>query len=236
MGSGYPKALRVLIIALVSCCSTLSFMAFSAEPRSSELDLNGVALFEELGEAQFLGAFYSDHPGAPAITQLVTSRDMRLELKVVNANGLNKRRLDQMWLEGLAINNSQELLDSESAAVRQFVDMVKGNLELGDHLVVESVGGRDVRVWLNGIELGSIHNSQLFTMLLSTWIGRVSLSTEFRDDLLNYSKIDPSLRARFLELNPAASRQALVKSWRQLGATAPQAEVDNQMKKSARLS
>ncbi len=196
----------------------VSGSVLAGEPDTKNLDMNGIALFEELGVAQFLGAFFTDHPGAPAITQLVTSRDMRMELKVVNAKGFSKRRLDQMWLEGLTINNSAELLAAKSKAIGNFIAMVKGNLAQGDHLVVEAKGERELLVWLNGVALGSIHDDQLFRMLLSCWIGRVPLSSEFRAGLLSFPQINSGLSSRYLALQPQPGREPLVKAWRQLGA------------------
>ena len=204
-------SLAVLCLGVLAVSDELC----AAEPPAKPLEMNGVAAFAELGEEQFLGAFFTDHPGAPAITQLVTSRDMRMEFKVVNAKGFSKRRLDQLWQEGLAINSSQEQLAAKAEAIASFIDMVKGNLELGDHLVIESRGGRDLYLWLNEVQLGHIRDDQLFNMLLATWIGRVSLSSEFRSGLLNFTQMDRSLSERYLHLLPAPGREVVVRTWRQ---------------------
>src|SRR5690554_4544523 len=77
--------------------------------------LNGLAVHEELGNEQFIGALYSEtlSDNADALTN--GSSAIRMELKIVAPTGLTTRRFRRMWIEGMAINNpSQQLTDRKS--------------------------------------------------------------------------------------------------------------------------
>jgi len=127
-----------------------------------------------------------------------------------------------MWIEGMAINNPSQQLTAQADNMVKFDGMFKGHLEMNDHVIFSQTPGEGVNISANGVLLGNIDDDQFFPMLLRTWIGRVPLSSTYRENLLQIGKVDPSLQSRYNALNPSASRVAAIKSWLQPAEPEPE--------------
>ncbi|MEC8426856.1 MAG: TonB family protein, partial [Pseudomonadota bacterium] len=58
-----------------------------------------------------------------------------------------------------------------------------------------------------------INSEGFFNLILKTWVGRVPLSSKFREDLLNNETIDANLRGQYASTEPSQERRQLVVSW-----------------------
>lgn len=195
-----------------NCLLALSLLMFFSLARAEPM-LNGVAVHQELGQEVFIGALFSDSLSNNSDTLLSSTQPMRMELKIVAPDGMTTRRFSRMWIEGMAVNNKPDLLTSQADNMVKFDGLFKGRLLTNDHVVFSSSPGKGVDIAVNGVALGNIKDNEFFSMLLSTWIGRVPLSSEFRDSLLKMGNVDAGLRGRFSSIAPDTSRVAAINAW-----------------------
>lgn len=202
---------RVFIsIALLSLCHLTR-----AEPM-----LNGIGVHQELGREVFIGALYSESLSNNADTLLNTVQPMRMELKVVAPDGLTTRRFSRMWIEGMAVNARADALTAQADNMVKFDGLFKGRFLKDDVISFKNTPGAGVDISVNSVLLGNIDDNAFFSMLLSTWIGKIPLSSDYRDSLLKVGDVDAGLRGRFAVIAPSAARVAEIKTW-----GAPQVEV-----------
>lgn len=173
--------------------------------------LNGLAVHKELNKEQFIGALYSDTLSSEASGLLASPGAKRMELKVV-AKRLSARRLNSLWIEGMAINNPTSLLAAQAESMVAFTALVKRSLRAGDLLSIRGEG-TTTTVTLNDIKLGSIESEQFFDMVMRTWIGNVPLSSDFRDAILTNGSVDNELLARYEAISPSDARRQAVAKW-----------------------
>lgn len=198
-------ALRVfLCLALIVSC-----VSASAAPM-----LNGLAVHQELGAEQFIGALYSEALSNDPDTLISNSLPMRMELKIVAPDGLATRRFSRMWIEGMAINNSNALLTAQADNMVKFDGLFKGRLQQNDHIIFALNPGDGVDISVNNVLLGNIEDDQFFPMLLRTWIGRVPLSSDYRANLLTVGDVPADLRTRYDAITFTSARVAEINSWK----------------------
>ena len=193
--------------------SLCMFFVFLSCKGLAEPSLQGIALHRELGQDQFLGALYSDTASDDVEVILDPRIAKRMELKVIARDGIVAGRFSRMWIEGAAINNSIELLTEQANNMLIFDQMFRGRLEENDHVVIDYLPAKGVDVYLNSILLGNIASDNFLPLLLRSWIGRVPLSSRYRDELLSFNTIDPALMQRYQHLEPRLSRIAIARDW-----------------------
>lgn len=187
-------------------------LAFSGVAQAEPL-LNGISLHKELGRDQFWGALYTELLSSDTEVLLSSPVAKRMELKILAPEGMTLRRFSRMWIEGAAINNPSAVLMAQADNMVLFDGFFGGRFETNDHIVLSVVPGQGVDVVVNNTLLGNIPDDKFFALLLRSWLGRVPLSSGYRDDLLMMGNIDPNLRHRYLHLEPRLSRIAVVESW-----------------------
>lgn len=187
-------------------------LAFSGVAQAEPL-LNGISLHKELGRDQFWGALYTELLSSDTEVLLSSPVAKRMELKILAPEGMTLRRFSRMWIEGAAINNPSAVLMAQADNMVLFDGFFGGRFETNDHIVLSVSPGQGVDVVVNNTLLGNIPDDNFFALLLRSWLGRVPLSSGYRDDLLMMGDIDPNLRHRYLHLEPRLSRIAVVESW-----------------------
>lgn len=169
--------------------------------------LNGIATHQELGKERFIAALYSESAHDDPMALLRSTEPRRMELKVTTQR-LSARRLNNMWIEGMAINNSATSLEAHAENMVKFAGFVKKRLVAGDVLAIDGVPGQGALVSVNGVELGSVESDTFFNMLLATWIGPVPLSSDFRSGLLLAGRIPGDLLGRYTAITPGLTSHA----------------------------
>lgn len=223
----FNNALKTLIGVCLLALSTFA----TAEPM-----LNGIAIHQELGKDQFIGALFSESLSNNANTLLNNSQAMRIELKVAAVDGITTRRFSSMWIEGMAINSKPDVLTAQADNMVKFAGLFKGRLVAGDHIVFASTPTKGVDISVNGVVLGNIADYTFFSMLLSTWIGKVPLSSDYRDGLLKVGDISAELRGKFDGIKPSSSRVAEINAWKSgvtIAAVDPKIAQAEEAKKAA---
>lgn len=198
-------ALRVfLYLALTVSC-------FSAHAAPM---LNGLATHQELGAELFIGALYSEALSNDPDALINSALPMRMELKVVAPDGLATRRFSRMWIEGMAINNSNAVLTAQADNMVKFDSLFKGRLQQNDHVVFALNPGDGVDVSVNDVLLGTIEDDKFFPLLLRTWIGSVPLSSDYRANLLTMGDVPADLRTRYNAITFTPARVTAINSWK----------------------
>ncbi len=175
--------------------------------------LNGIAGHQELGKDQFIGALYSEAPSNNPDVLLAANQPMRIELKILSQDGISARRFSRMWIDGMAINNNSDVLTAQANNIVKLDSLFKGRLVNGDHIVFGLTPGQGVNVSVNGVILGNINDDKFFPLILSSWIGKIPLSSEFKDGILKLSGSGGALIARFDQIKPESSRVSEVSGW-----------------------
>jgi protein TonB len=205
-----------LNIHLRIICSILALLVYSSAHAAPML--NGLAVHQELGKEIFIGALYSEVLSNDPNTLASSKLPMRMELKIVTPEGIPTRRFSRMWIEGMAINNTNNLLTAQADNMVKFDSLFKGKLIQNDHVVFSVTPNAGVNISVNNVALGNIDNDEFFSMLLSTWIGRVPLSSTYRESLLKVGDVPSDLRTRYDSIAFTSSRVAEISSWGQAAA------------------
>lgn len=193
--------------------------------------LNGIGVHQELGQEVFIGALYSESLSNDAETLMNTAQPMRMELKIVAPDGLTTRRFSRMWIEGMAVNSKADVLTAQANNMVKFDGLFKGRFQKDDFISFTNTPGKGVDIAVNSVLLGNISDNDFFSMLLSTWIGKIPLSSDYRDSLLKVGDVDAGLRSRFNAISTSTTRTAEVKAW-----TGPQVEVKTAVASSSKSS
>lgn len=196
------------------------FLLLCATHSIAEPVLNGLAVSVELNKERFIAGLYTSNPSSDASDLLANTGERRMELKVT-ARRFSARSLNNMWIEGMAINNPSSALRAESENLSKMVNMIRKSLTAGDTLIFDTEPGAGTRITLNGVQLGTIESEDFFSLLLRTWIGNVPLSSEFKTDLLAGGSYDQNLRDRYAVIEPTAARIAAVEELSSPSTAAP---------------
>ncbi len=204
--------INLCISFLLACSCTLSFAADPA--------LNGMATHIDLGKEQFIGALYSSTLSDNADKLLTSNQSMRMELKIVAPEGVTTRRFSRWWIEGMAINNAPSLLTEQADNMVKFDGLFKGRFMQNDTITFTYDPGKGVNIAINDMLLGNIAGDKFFSMLLRTWIGKVPLSSDYKDDILKAGNINAALKARFDKIKPTKDRVTEVAAWSKMKSPA----------------
>lgn len=217
------------LFRVLTCISLLMLCQLTrAEPM-----LNGIGVHQELGREVFIGALFSESLSNDSDTLMNTVQPMRMELKIVAPEGLTTRRFSRMWIEGMAVNSKADVLTAQADNMVKFDGLFKGRFLKDDFISFINNPGRGVDIAVNGVLLGNIDDNAFFSMLLSTWIGKIPLSSDYRDSLLKVGDVDAGLRGRFTAIAPSATRTAEVKTWTDAQVEVKTAAVSSSSKSSA---
>ena len=194
-------------------CFGFLITAFFSLAQAAEPLLNGVAIQAELGKEQFIGALYSNLLSDNIDVLTNGAQSMRMELKITMPEGMTTRRFSRMWIEGMAINNSPELLTAEAGNMVKFDGLFKGRLLQNDNIVFNYEQKKGVNVSVNNVLLGNIPSDNFFAMLLRTWAGKVPPSTDFKNGILKSGKVSAELKSRYENIKPTKERSAEIAAW-----------------------
>lgn len=206
-------AVKWIALPLVSCFFSL-FCIFSVNVTADELAINGVALYEELGEPYYYGALSVKTPSNAIKDHLVSKAHRRMELRIV-AKKITPRRFSKLWNEAIATNNKESALALFQKQIQRFLMIMQDNLVEGDRLVIEAFDDQTpVLISLNGVNLLEVENQDFFNLLLMCWIGDVPVTRQFREDILGIeSKRFALLLPRFRGIHTQPGRNEQVKAW-----------------------
>lgn len=201
--SRLPVSLSLFVKLCLICMLTLCNTA-----KAQDLQLNGIASYQELNKEMFMAGLYL--PTTTSDISLVRgmAEPQRMELRVT-AKRVSSRRLINLFLQNMAINNRPDLLSENADHMVTFTSLLKGKLLRGDILSFERAPeSQETKIVLNTVTLGSVTSSDFFDLLLNTWIGGVPPSTDFKASLLAGGAMADEAIARFESTQPTDDRIA----------------------------
>lgn len=205
---------------VINFCISFLLASFCSLASAAEPILNGMATHIDLGKEQFIGALYSSSLSDNPDKLTVSTQSMRMELKIVAPEGITTRRFSRWWIEGMAINNSPALLTEQADNMVKFDGMFKGRFAVNDTIAFAYEPGKGVNITINDVFLGNITGDKFFSMLLRTWIGKVPLSSDYKDGILKNGQVNAELKSRFDKIKPTKERTAEVANWSKLKSPA----------------
>lgn len=198
---------HIKILSLVGLLTPLFSFAANA------LQLNGIATHEQLRKEFYIGALYLETPthDAAAIASLAGSKRMVLR---ITADRWSPMQYAQQWNQMILINNGGSALNANVMDVLNFTSIPKGDLVAGDEMTIEVDHGATL-VNLNGTTVMRASSTNLFNLLLSTWVGARPPSTEFKRDILNLpqDKNGTDTITRFESIKPSEARRKVTATW-----------------------
>jgi len=206
--------------SIINLCLSFLLACYCSLSLAAEPMLNGMAVHIDLGKEQFIGALYSTTLGDNPDKLLATPQPMRMELKIVAPEGVTTRRFSRWWIEGMAINNSPALLTEQADNMVKFDGLFKGRFMPNDTITFAYEPSKGVNISINDVLLGNINNDKFFGMLLRTWIGKVPLSSDYKDDILKAGNVNAALKARFDKIKPSKERTNEVAGWSKIKSAA----------------
>lgn len=187
----------------------LSLLVF-VSTHATALEPNGTASFSELGKQLYLGTLFLDTPAQSANDILNSSQKKRMELRFTGS--MSKRRWGQNWTQSIAINSPRETMVSAADDLSAALSAFQGNLEPGDQVIIEYDPLYGTNVSVNGVILVKDKSSALFTLFLSSWIGPVPPSSQFKSAILGQADSKNDYTA-FAATKPQPTRISAVKGW-----------------------
>ena len=201
-------------------CISFLLTSFCLTALAAPALLNGMATHVDLGKEQFIGALYSSPLSDNADKLLTNAQSMRMELKIVAPDGVTTRRFSRWWIEGMAINNSSTLLTEQADNMVKFDGLFKGRFASNDTIAFIYEPGKGVNVTINEVLLGNIAGDKFFSMLLKTWIGKVPLSSDYKDGILKNGNVSAELKSRYDKIKPSKERTSEVAGWSKIKSAA----------------
>jgi hypothetical protein len=167
----------VLILLLTSCL--MPHAALNASP----LHLNGLASYNNLTKHYYLAALYL--PQLESDEKKVLSLNQHKQMKLlVTAHQWSPRIWSKQWRNNIAINNDipsgvlQKKLD-------EFTNALKGDLLAGDLILVNYEPVTGTQIFINQQLILASNDMALFNTLLTTWIGNLPPSRNFKHRILS---------------------------------------------------
>lgn len=177
--------------------------------RAQALELNGVASFSELGEETYLAGLYIDWRSTDPADFFADYRERKMEVRF--SSQVSRRRWVNSWMQSIAINNSRQHLEDAAEELSRVLSTFEGHLFRGDQVEIHYVPESGTELRLNGHVLASGHSAAVFNLFMSSWLGPVPPSSQFRALLLGVESSTDS--TRFVTLQPAIERMEAVGAW-----------------------
>ncbi|EAS47140.1 hypothetical protein GB2207_11003 [marine gamma proteobacterium HTCC2207] len=176
----------------------------------SNLVMNGSSVYADLGKDQFAAALYLEtQQQNPGITHSMQGQK-RMEVRVLN--NYSKRRWFNLWMQSISINNSRETFSDSAQDLITLMQAPKSAPKRGDFIEYLSSPDRGTSMRFNGTELVAGLPSEVFALLLNTWIGAIPPTTSFKNEILG-KQSNPEAVALLKTVTTDPQRVSLAASW-----------------------
>lgn len=178
--------------------------------RAQALELNGVAPFTELGNEIYLAGLFVDSRTSDSGELFSDARERKMEIRF--SSNMSRRRWTTNWMQSIAINANRDTLVAAADELSEVLNAFADNLSPGDQVEIHFIPGRGTDIRINGTTLASNLAPGIFNLFLSSWIGAVPPSSNFRNALLGVDASSTE-QDRFYFIEPTAERIAAVRGW-----------------------
>lgn len=190
----------------VFCSALLTLIIMPAQA----LERFSAGTYSELNKTLFVAELWlPEGSDAESLLNAQAPFDVRL---TILANSIGSRQFRRIWLEGAAINNSAEVLQPLEQPLTQFTKALKGRLQYGDSFQVRYTHRGTTVISLNDVTLMSTNNNAFAAILMSSWLGSVPLSADFKRQLLDGNDELPVLNLK-TRISYSEQRQKEIRRW-----------------------
>lgn len=151
------------------------------EETGDVLTLRGVALDKYFFEDNYIGAYYSLHPVKDEKQALTDDGPKRMAFYILR-NSTNFRDQLQAAIEE---NNSPQMVQREQINISQFLKIFDIALHEGDVIILDCIPKLGIKIMVRGTVKAVIKDTEIYNLILKTWMGRQPPSKKFRKDLFN---------------------------------------------------
>lgn len=151
------------------------------EETGEVLTLRGVALDKYFFEDNYIGAFYSLHPVKDEKQALADDGPKRMAFYFLRTSK-NFRDSLQAAIEE---NNSPQMVQREQINISQFLKIFDITLHEGDVIILDCIPKLGIKIMVRGNVKAVIKDTEIYNLILKTWMGRQPPSKKFRKDLFN---------------------------------------------------
>lgn len=145
------------------------------------LTLRGVALDKYFFEDNYIGAFYTLNPVKDEKEALIDAGPKRMAFYFLRTN-TNFRAQLQAAIEE---NNSPQMVQRDQINISQFLKIFDLTLKEGDVITFDFIPNVGMKIMLRGNVKAVIKDTEIYNLVLKTWMGRQPPSKKFRKELFN---------------------------------------------------
>jgi len=185
------------------------FLALSCS-QTWALQANGTAAYNEFGNQIYLGTLFLDMPSNSATDIIASTQRKRMELRF--SSEMSKRRWTQTWTQSIAINSSRDAMVSAADDLSEALSAFQDNLHPGDTVIFDYNPLSGTSVFMNGTLLVEKKSPSLFNLLLSSWIGGVPPTSQFKNAILGATDSSADYAA-FQSITPSQVRIDAIAGW-----------------------
>ncbi|MCS5711824.1 chalcone isomerase family protein [Candidatus Berkiella aquae] len=184
---------RFIVFVLLCCLPAISFaenkefygrsipLTVVMEESNETLTLRGVALSKHFFEDDYIGAFYSQNTVLDAKAALADMGPKRMVFYFLRSNDHFREQLESAIEE----NNSPQMVQREQINISQLLKIFDRPLREGDIVILDYIPKVGMRIILRGTVNVVIKDTEIYNLVLKSWMGRQPPSKKFRKDLFN---------------------------------------------------
>lgn len=184
---------RFIVLALLLCLPAMSVaenkefygrsipLTVVMEESNEVLTLRGVALCKYFFEDDYIGAFYSQNTVKDEKAALADNGPKRMVFYFLRSNDRFRKQLEAAIEE----NNSPQMVQREQINISQLLKIFDRPLREGDIVIMDYIPKIGMRIILRGTVNVVIKDTEIYNLVLKTWMGRQPPSKKFRKDLFN---------------------------------------------------
>lgn len=145
------------------------------------LTLRGVALDKHFFEDNYIGAFYTLNPVKDEKEALMDAGPKRMAFYILRTNNNFRAQLQAAIEE----NNSPKMVQRDQINISQFLKIFDLTLQEGDVIILDFIPNVGMKIMLRGSVKAVIKDTEIYNLVLKTWMGRQPPSKKFRKELFN---------------------------------------------------
>lgn len=192
--------------------------------------LNGIASYPYGGQETFIAAVLTEQPTDNADVLLAADVAKTGEVHIVRDVGYAD--WVTLWQTCTAANNPKSLVEKTAPDLTAMFATIKGDLKRNDVMRATYRPNEGTSLILNDTRLGLVYPSKdIFTVLISCFVGPAAPSPEFRAAVLGGAK-DPQLIQRYVAAQPSSARKQEVAGWA-LGDSSGKFDIDDNAEQQA---
>ncbi|MOA24912.1 hypothetical protein D3C78_1456100 [compost metagenome] len=155
---------------------------------ATTLTLNGAAVRSGRGgHSEYLVALYLERPTPDAERILASEQPTRIQMTFLDR--FSALRIARELLDELSMNVEPQALARIKPQVDQLTGLAPRQFMRGDQIELDYLPGQGTQVAINGAVLGILPGRELYTALLSLWLGPRPVSRDFKAALLERGSV-----------------------------------------------